>query len=228
MRKLILTLLIIAVGIYIGYQELESQAPDIEYQQVESTAEQALSEIRVSAYDHRKDYDRKAQFGNPWLDIDRNGCDTRNDILNRDLDRKKFKPGSDCVITSGTMTDPYTGQTIIFNRGEGPNQDGWIQIDHVISLHNAWVTGAQDWSQSQREEFANDPLNLLAVSSDANREKSNLSFHEWQPENDAYLCDFTGRYIAVKHKYDLSVTVSEKDALENALNSCPNLSLPTN
>ena len=52
-----------------------------------------------------------------WADTDRNGCDTRDDILKRDLTDVKFSDG-DCKVTSGTLEpDPYTGKDVTFVRG---------------------------------------------------------------------------------------------------------------
>ena len=77
-------------------------------------------------------YDREA-FGQRWADTDHNGCDTRNDILARDLARPTFKPGTrDCVVLSGTLAEPYTGATIEFQRGD--RSSSLVQIDHGVAL----------------------------------------------------------------------------------------------
>ncbi|HEY6934616.1 MAG TPA: hypothetical protein VI452_14545, partial [Marmoricola sp.] len=79
----------------------------------------------------------REQFGQAWLDADRNGCDTRNDILNHYLDHVIHEPGTrDCVVLSGDITDPYTGARIHFVRGSGDSLD----IDHVVALGDAWQT----------------------------------------------------------------------------------------
>lgn len=131
---------------------------------------QKLDKLQVKGRAPKTGYDR-AQFGPAWKDIDRNGCDTRNDILRRDLKNVESKPGTNnCVILSGTLNDPYTGVEIGFRRGKYTSS--LVQIDHVVALSNAWQTGAQQLSQPQREALANDPDNLLAVDGAANMAKS--------------------------------------------------------
>ena len=104
----------------------------------------------------------RAQFGPTWADVDRNGCDTRNDILNRDLTNQVYKEKTkQCVVVSGTLVDPFSGETINFVRGNISSME--VQIDHVVALSNSWQTGAFKLTAEQRKALANDPLNLLAV-----------------------------------------------------------------
>ncbi|MGO4843383.1 DUF1524 domain-containing protein, partial [Rhizobiaceae sp. 2RAB30] len=86
-------------------------------------------------------------------DVDRNGCDTRNDILSRDL-TGAVRQGA-CKVLSGNLVSKYTGQTIAFVRGE--KTSALVQIDHIVPLQNAWITGAQKLTQAQRVSLANDP-----------------------------------------------------------------------
>jgi len=150
-------------------------------------------------------------FGSGWGDTDRNGCDTRNDILARDLDVHTFKEGTrDCVVLTGTLLDPYTGKTIEFERGQGTSNA--VQIDHVIALSDAWQKGAQQLSAKERIEFANDPLNLLAVDGPTNASKGDGDAATWLPPTRDYWCEYVTRQIEVKHKYDLWMTKAEHDA----------------
>lgn len=164
---------------------------------------------------------KRDKFGARWADVNHTGCDTRNEILARDMTQVIYKPGThDCVVLSGSLDDPYTGETILFERGQGTSEK--VQIDHVVALKDAWVSGAWRWEDSQRLEFANDPLNLLAVDGSANQEKSDLSADGWLPANKSYLCDFAVRQVAVKKKWELSVTQDEKRALADVLSKCQN------
>ena len=100
-------------------------------------------------------YDRE-QFGPAWSDVDRNGCDTRNDILKRDLAGETFKPGThDCVVLTGTLDDPYTGKTIAFSRGQGTSEA--VQIDHVVALSDAWQKGAQQLDAARADQPSQRP-----------------------------------------------------------------------
>lgn len=165
------------------------------------------------------------QFGAAWADVDRNGCDTRNDILGRDLTDKTFKSNThDCVVLSGRLADPYTGTTIDFTRGQDTSR--LVQIDHVVALSDAWQKGAQQLSVDQRERLANDPYNLLAVDGTANQQKSDGDSATWLPSNTSYRCAYVARQIGVKHKYSLWVTQAEHDAMTRILDSCPGEAIP--
>jgi hypothetical protein len=168
----------------------------------------------------------RAQFGQTWADVDRNGCDTRNDILKRDLTAEVFKEKTrDCVVLSGTLIDPFSGETINFVRGNVSSME--VQIDHVVSLSNAWQTGAFKLSIKERTAFANDPLNLLAVKGRLNSQKGDGDAATWLPPLKSYRCDYVSRQIAVKIKYRLWFTAPEKEAMVRILKSCPEKALPT-
>ena len=163
-------------------------------------------------------YDRN-RFGPAWLDADHNGCDTRNDVLARDLSHLTYKPGTyNCVVTTGDLADPYTAVTIHFVKGDGY----LVDIDHVVALGNAWVTGAFRWDIRKRAALANDPMNLLAVDASANRQKGDGDAATWLPANKRFRCAYVARQIGVKAKYDLWVTPPEKQAMSRVLAACPN------
>ena len=162
----------------------------------------------------------RAQFGQEWADVDRNGCDTRNDILKRDLTNTTFKAKTrDCVVISGVLIDPYSGDRIEFLRGE--KTSSLIQIDHVVALSNAWQTGAFQKTLAERTQFANDSLNLLAVKGSLNNQKGDGDAATWLPPLKSYRCAYVARQIAVKKKYGLWVTPPEKAAIAAILAKCP-------
>ncbi|MGW7479954.1 HNH endonuclease family protein [Nonomuraea muscovyensis] len=181
-------------------------------------ARDKLAKLAVKGRAPRTGFERD-KFGSPWADVDRNGCDTRNDVLKRDLRDEKFKAGThDCVVVSGVLQDPYSGKTIAFQRGQDTSSQ--VQIDHLIPLSDAWQKGAQQWTATKRKEFANDPLNLLAVDGPLNGQKSDSDAATWLPPRRAYRCAYVARQIDVKAKYDLWVTAAEKDAMDRVLDSC--------
>ena len=96
-----------------------------------------------------------------------------------------------------------------------------IDIDHIVSLGNAWATGAFAWPIEKRAAFANDPLNLLPTDAGANRQKGDGDAATWLPANNSYRCEYVSRQVAVKAKYDLWVTAPEKTAMERVLATCP-------
>jgi hypothetical protein len=167
------------------------------------------------------------QFGQTWADVNRNGCDTRNDILKRDLISITYKPKTrDCVVLTGVLEDRYSGETINFVRGNISSMD--VQIDHVVALSNAWQTGAFKLSLLQRTALANDPLNLFAVKGRLNSQKGDGDAATWLPPLKSYRCSYVSQQIAVKAKYSLWVTAPEKSAILGILAKCPNQNLPIN
>ncbi|PST48457.1 deoxyribonuclease [Bifidobacterium callitrichos] len=166
----------------------------------------------------------RAAFGDGWVDVDGNGCGTRDDILSRDLTNPTKL--DNCRIGSGVLHDPYTGSTIPFTRGSDDDNDGGVQIDHVVALSNAWKTGANAWSSEQRIKYANDPYVLLAVDDQANQDKRDYAADKWLPANAGYRCDYVARQIGIKAKYSLNVTNAERTAMSQVLASCPAQTVP--
>ncbi|MDT5322339.1 MAG: hypothetical protein QOD88_4861 [Mycobacterium sp.] len=180
-----------------------------------------LEELPVKGWDRVQDFNR-ARFGEPWSDdvnveFGHNGCNTRDDILRRDLVDLQVRPGT-CFAQRGILHDPYTGATIVFVRG--PDTSPAVQIDHVVSLSDAWYKGARTWDDQRRRDFANDPRNLLAVAGQANFDKAFRDAASWLPPNVAFRCAFVGRLVEVKTDYRLWVSGREKDAMRRVLRDC--------
>lgn len=184
----------------------------------QTSAATELEQLTVKGRSPKTGYARD-QFGSGWRE---NGaCDTRNDILARDLTNTDIR---DCKVYSGVLDDPYTAKIISFQRGAETSDD--VQIDHIVALSDAWQKGAQGLSFETREDFANDPLELLAVDGTANQQKSDGDAATWLPPNKDYRCRYVARQIAVKKKYSLWVTSAEKTAMKNVLDKCPDQLLP--
>lgn len=214
-RWTVLVPLVLALGVLAG-----CSPPDPEGS---SPAERALAALPVEDAASGQDYDRLAQFGN-WADPDGNGCDARNDVLARDLTGDVLDDDG-CTVLSGTLEDPYTGRTIAFERGPLTSAD--VQIDHVVALKNAWVSGADRLAPDERTALANDPLNLRAVDGPTNGEKSASDAAEWLPPNESFRCEYVATQIAVKARYELSVTAPERDAMAGVLAGCPDQDVPS-
>lgn len=182
-----------------------------------TTAAELLATLPVKGRAPKTGYDRTESFGSAWRDVDQNGCDTRNDILARDL--TGIDRPSGCRVLSGLLADPYTGTSIDFVRGQGSSQA--VQIDHVVALMNAWETGAQKLTAEQRLAFANDPLNLLAVDGPSNSRKGAGDAATWLPPAKGFRCEYVARQVAVKSAYGLWVTAPERDAIARVLDGCP-------
>ena len=208
---------LLVLGVAMGHAPLEAST---------KTAVAVLETLAVKGRAPKTGYER-SQFGPAWSDVDRNGCDTRNDILYRDLSSKTFKSGTqNCVVLTGILSDPYSGEKISFVRGVVSSMD--VQIDHVVALSNAWQTGAFKLSFDKRIAFANDPMNLLAVKGRLNSQKGDGDAATWLPPRKDIRCAYVAQQIVVKAKYKLWVTSAEKAAMVALLDRCPGFKAPTN
>jgi hypothetical protein len=173
-----------------------------------------LNSLEVKGRAPKTGYSR-AQFPH-WSDLDRNGCDARNDILKRDLTEVVFKVGTrDCKVLSGVLLDPFSNKVLTFTSVKSA-----VDIDHVVALSNAWQTGAAYFDRNIRSQIANDPLNLLAVDAKLNRQKGDGDAATWLPPNKAFRCEYVSRQVSVKAKYSLWVTSPEKEAILRVLSNC--------
>lgn len=182
-----------------------------------------LSQVADTVPHSTEKYDREAQFGRAWIDVDGNKCDTRNDILKRDMESFVVFRG-DCEVQTGVLNDPYTGRTIEFAHtnafGKNTGNSMAVQIDHMIPLAYAWYNGADAWDQDVRIMFANDPINLKAVDGKANNTKDMHGPSEWVPSNTDYLCSYAVEFVQVLGKYELTVQSADRAWLVNKLTEC--------
>jgi hypothetical protein len=146
-------------------------------------------------------YSREA-FGRAWADVDRDGCDQRNQILARDLEQVVLASDG-CVVLRGVLVDPYTGQREAFVRGTTTSR--LVQIDHIYSLRDAWDDGLAGAGKEQvRLQFANDPRNLVASLDNVNAAKGSLTPVEWS-DNAVDRCPYQASYQQVASAYGLDV-----------------------
>ncbi|MEV5041031.1 GmrSD restriction endonuclease domain-containing protein [Microbacterium sp. LMI1x-1-1.1] len=203
-------------AVAVGEDQPEYAAPADTVTPEPGTALAALETLEVKGRAPKTGYDRD-EFGQRWKDIDHNGCGQRDDVLARDL--AGVQKDGRCVVTSGILDDPFTGERVAFERGE--DTSSLVQIDHVVPLSDAWQKGAQQLTAHQRETLGNDPLNLLAVDGAANAQKNDSDAATWLPKNTGFRCAYVARQVSVKVAYELWVTYAERDALERILTGCP-------
>jgi hypothetical protein len=185
-----------------------------------------LAKVRVTptrpnpaGYDRTCGTGHGCVFGKPWADVDHNHCDTRNDVLARQMTGITKRAGSNCIVITGTLADPYTGRTITWTKAHASA----VQLDHIVPLAYAWDMGADGWTQKQRTEFANDQTyNLLAVDGHANQAKSDSGPGEWLPINKAYRCEYLARFLVVATHYGLPITKADADSIKHTAAGCTN------
>ena len=183
------------------------------------TPMQVLDSLNVKPAAPMDGYSRD-RFGAPWTDnndnpLGHNHCDTRDDILARDLTNIVHHG---CKVISGLLISPYTGEPVEFKRGV--KTSGAVQIDHIVPLADAWRTGAAKLSEKTRIDLANDPENLLAVDGRSNTSKSDKDASEWLPAEKSYHCTYVERQVDIKARYHLWVTQPEHDAMARVLSNC--------
>jgi hypothetical protein len=179
-----------------------------------SAARKLIERVTTKGRGSKTGYDRD-KFGYAWMDsvdgvpLSHNGCDTRNDLIKRDGQRLRFRSGSDCVVVSMTLHDPYTAKTIEWRKAQATE----VQIDHVMTLSYDWQMGASRWPKDKREQIANDPLNLIPVDGPTNGSKGDSGPASWLPPNKQLRCSYSVRFAQVSLKYQLPVTAADKQMM---------------
>ena len=230
MRRLGLLIAAVLLAVTVAVQVTSSRTADRFVAMAEAPMVAVGSDILagipvIPARIRGNDY-RRAAFGEAWTDDNpapggHNDCDTRNDVLDRDLVDKTYTFIKRCptAVATGLLHDPYTNAVIAFTRG---NQVGAsVQIDHIVPLALAWDLGARNWPDQIRLRFANDPANLLAVAGQANQDKSDGEPGVWMPPNHAFWCQYAVQFAAVLRGYGLSVDAPSAVVLRDAAATCP-------
>ncbi|MFC4494899.1 HNH endonuclease family protein [Streptomyces ovatisporus] len=215
MKNRALPTIVVAVSVLAGCSGVETGADDVKSRPTTSVSASAadrgeqLEELKVAPSGSMDGYDRDKY---PHWSGQGNSCDTREAVLKRDGER--VETGSDCSPTSGTWTSPYDGE-----KWTDPSD---VDIDHMVPLANSWISGADEWSDEEREEFANDleSKQLLAVTDNVNQQKSDQSPDRWKPPLESYHCQYSTDWIQVKHLYELTITAAEKAALKDMIGTC--------
>lgn len=180
-------------------------------------ASEILEKLEVKGRAPKTGYAR-TEFYDSWPT--ENGCNLRQRILKRDFGETAKLASDNCTVISGSLYEPYTGTEMTFT--EKAQISKGLQIDHVVALSDAWQKGAQYKTKEERFALATDPMNLIAVDSSANQQKSDGDAATWLPKNKSFRCQYVSRQVSVKYKYGLWVTSAEKDAISRVLSSCPN------
>jgi len=127
-------------------------------------------------------YNRAKQFGHGWADMDHDGLDTREELIDRDM------------LLPGEILCEYTGEL---------HSVCSTQAEHVIPLSWAWQHGAEGWSQEQRIAFANDESLLLMVYGPVNQSKGDRGYSEWLPPRIRFIPKYLAMWVAGCKKYNL-------------------------
>jgi hypothetical protein len=172
------------------------------------TVTQLLATLKVKPEANSTTYNR--DLFQHWSDADSDGCDTRDEVL-----EQESKTKTDCSLVGGTWASAYDGV-----KTTNPSS---FDVDHFIPLKEAWESGAFSWDSDTRENFANDLAyehSLIAVSASSNRSKGDRDPASWLPKAQSFTCQYIGRWIAVKYRWNLSIDTAEKKILATKLATC--------
>ncbi|MEU6058045.1 HNH endonuclease family protein [Streptomyces sp. NPDC047097] len=174
-----------------------------------ATARTYLGQLTVRAEGSSSGYSRD-MFPH-WSTVS-GSCNTRETVLKRD--GSGVVTDSSCAATSGSWFSEYDGATW--------SAASDVDIDHMVPLAEAWRSGANSWTTSQRQAFANDLTRpqLIAVTDNVNQAKGDKDPAEWVPSRTSYRCTYARMWVHVKHHWNLSVDSAEKSALQSQLSGC--------
>ncbi|KAK4141394.1 uncharacterized protein C8A04DRAFT_14135 [Dichotomopilus funicola] len=174
-----------------------------------STAKSQLASLTVKAAVDDGSYSRDLF---PTWETKEGTCNTREYVLKRDGTNVQVNDA--CTATSGSWFSPYDGATWTAASD--------VDIDHMVPLKNAWISGANAWTTARRQQFANDidHPQLWAVTDNVNQAKSDKSPDQWKPPLASFYCTYARAWVSVKSTYDLTITSAEKSALSSMLNTC--------
>ncbi|KIK00618.1 hypothetical protein K443DRAFT_679087 [Laccaria amethystina LaAM-08-1] len=174
-----------------------------------ATAKTYLSQLTVAVDSNNPAYVRSAF--KIW-DIISGNCDTRETVLIRD--GTNVVTNNACAARSGHWVSPYDDVATTLASD--------LDIDHVVPLKEAWISGARSWTAAQREAFANDLTRpqLVAVTDNLNQAKGDKDVAKWVPPLASFVCTYVRAWVTVKHYYSLTVDSAEKTALTNYLAKC--------
>jgi hypothetical protein len=190
-------------------------APAVAYaEQYSAPLQTAVADLSV-ATEVRTGYDR-ALFQH-WIDADGDGCSTRNEVLLAEADDPPTVSGT-CTLSGGRWFSYY-------------DRVSWtstsdLDIDHMVPLAEAWDSGARTWTSTVRRDFANDLgdyRSLVAVTDNVNQAKGDQDPGTWLPQYDQ--CRYLREFVAVKHRWRLTVDSAEKAAMTSLASSCTNTTI---
>nr|WP_237522775.1 HNH endonuclease family protein [Streptomyces sp. SID1328] len=182
---------------------------------------EAVAQLPVAAED-RTGYDREQSFGG-WIDADRDGCNTRMEVLLEEAVEPPAVTGR-CTLSGGRWYSWYDNSWI-----DGPRS---LDIDHLVPLAEAWDSGASAWTRQRRVTYANyldDARHLEAVSARSNRQKADQDPTTWLvPDNPAERCHYLANWTAVKLQWGLAVDPAEQNTLTLGAAECPGTNVTIN
>ena len=171
---------------------------------------QAGDGVLYIASDYLEGYDRT--LFKLWVDANKNGCDTRAEVLIKEAVVKP-KKGAKCKLTGGKWISSYDGITY--------TDSSKLDIDHLVPLAEAWRSGAWAWTDKEREDYANfleNDMALNAVTASLNRSKGDKDIANWLPKKN--VCKYLIGWVSVKASFNLTVDAAEAKIINSNYSTC--------
>ncbi|KAH8664718.1 hypothetical protein BX600DRAFT_481655 [Xylariales sp. PMI_506] len=200
---------ILVSGLVSAWTVAAVPAPSPVAEPVPAPSPTALAKLTVATPASSDDYER--DLFPTWITIS-GTCNTREYVIERDA--VSVVVNSACTATSGKWVSPYDGATWTAASD--------LDIDHMVPLENAWISGANKWTTDKRQDFANDVVRpqLWAVTDNVNESKGDRSPDQWKPPLTSFYCTYAEAWVQVKSYWALTVTSAEKSALSDMLDTC--------
>lgn len=178
-----------------------------------SSAEASLPTLTVSSPSPVR-YERSAWQPDGWEDLDRDGCNTRKEVLIVESLDPVHTSGRSCTLVGGRWRDWFSGHET--------SDATELQIDHLVSLADAHRSGGWAWTADRKIAFANDldTDELNAVGGALNQAKADDGPDGWLPDDPAAQCDYVAAYVRVKEAWGLSVTLAQSRAITDLWARC--------
>ena len=157
----------------------------------------AIGTCSYFAFGHETEYIRK-DWHPFWEDTDRDCLNTRHEVLLEESVIEVSTSANGCRVTEGLWVDPYSGEVFTDPRD--------LDVDHLVPLKEAHVSGGSSWSREKKHAYANDlalPSALIAVAAKENRSKGSRDPANWLPSNTKFHCEYVRAWRQVKEKWGL-------------------------
>jgi len=190
----------------------QSASPALAAPEMSARAREQLAPIRVDDNPQPSRPYTRTEWPS-WVDLDGDGCDTREALLIAGSTTRAQVDPIDCSVVAGDWVSSYDGMVT--------DQPGELDVDHVVSLEDVHTSGGWAWTAAQRRAFANDTVNLIVVSASSNRSKGSKGPADWRPPRPEAWCSLARSWTAAKVTYRLTATTADRDAAGQMLDTCP-------
>ena len=156
-----------------------------------------------------------------WMDVDRNGCDTRNDILARDLTGETLQARHPQTAWCSPARWPTRTRAERSTSSAARTRRRPCRSTTSSHCRTRGRRAPRAWTRPGATAFANDPLNLLAVDGPPTCRRATATPRPGCRRTRRTAARTWPDRSAVKVTYGLWVTQAERDAIARVLDDVP-------